>query len=85
MPNWEKTVNIKHLLTNIDDNGEARKIAHKISDILEEQLTPTRFNSWELQDIIDMFDDSTGLDDTNNALTALYDWADENRVWLGVK
>lgn len=76
--NWKKTVDIKPLLVEVedDDNQGAQRVAQSISTLLKASLP-------EYPDI-DHFEEVTDVEDCNEALDRLYNWADKNLVWLGI-
>lgn len=91
MARWIKTLNIKDLLSEDNSPEEARRLAGEISTRLR-TLPPGMLNDREMQGILEAFGEisETGavqtesVDEFNNVLTMLYDWADVNRVWLGI-
>ena len=78
MTNWKRTVNIKDL---IDPLQTADVVALCIRDRL---IGAFGAPDQELADILVMFEDVETVEDCDFALARLYDWADLNRVWLGV-
>lgn len=77
---WAKTVNIKKCFllfeSNFDDN-RAREVALAIADVLTKELP-------EYPNIED-FKEVATIDEVDEVLSYLYDWADDHRVWLGGK
>lgn len=90
MAKWHHTVNIKDLLTTDESPDEARRIAAEIRSRLL-TLPPGLRNDPDMSDILEGFDEiahagsyqAHDVDEFNNVLDMLYDWADYNRVWLG--
>lgn len=79
MANWTKTVDIKPHLLAIEDDEDyqgAQIVAQSLVTLLKEKLP-------EYPDIAH-FEDVQDVEDCNEALDRLYDWADENLVWLGL-
>jgi len=78
---WNRTVNIKDLLS-AEETPEAIKAAadgiiERLPDAPTKQLAKAR-------DMADA-DPETALLVFNDGLNRVYDWADANRVWLGLK
>ncbi len=79
MTDWKRSVNIKDLL---DPSQDADVVALQIRDRLIDAFgAPDQ----ELADILVMFEDVETVEDCDATLERLYDWADENCVWLGLK
>ena len=78
MTRWRRTVNIKHLL---DPSQSA--------DIVADNIRIRLVNAFgspdpELADIITDLSSVGSVEECNGMLDRLYDWADANRVWLGL-
>ncbi len=84
MPNWKRTVDIKNL---IDPSQPADVVALNIHNKLIKTLNGSspfgRFDM-EFASILADFEDVETDEDCDAVLVRLYDWADENRVWLGL-
>lgn len=92
-PVWDRTVKIRHLLTEEDSPENAAKVGAAIASILRAKL-PSRWfdpHSDEFDDDIDEIAyemsridaaDPKALDSVNLLIDELYDWADANRVWI---
>ncbi len=78
MTNWKRTVNIKEF---IDPSQTADVVALQIRDRL---IGVFGSPDQELADILVMFEKVETVEDCDAVLARLYDWADENRVWLGL-
>ena len=78
---WRKTVNIKPLL---DPSEPASVVAKRIAEKLQLGLGADQ-DAWAMQEIIARFNDAEDVEEVDNILDDLYDWADANRVWLGLK
>lgn len=83
---WRKTVNIKDLLGD-DESPEA--VVRAASQMVQRlrRAFPDPDNA--LEDIIAEFNDIDTTDKQplllfNDTLDSLYDWADSNRIWLGL-
>lgn len=96
LPVWAYHIRIKHLLDYDDPTDEtAIEIAGKLESILRKHLPEKLFNdndddyNEDLVEVCEFLHDianrqcDNSLDDFNNALTILYDFADYNRIWLG--
>lgn len=81
---WRKTVNIKPFIGEDTSDTGAQTAARNVRALLQEQLQSDLNVSAELRNIIDAFGSVVTCDDFNGSLEALYDWADDNRVWLGL-
>ena len=84
--NWRKTVNIKDLLTDDDSPENCVRVASVIVERLRKAFPEPPDN---LEWILDEFEDISADDKRpsvlfNDTLESLYDWADAERVWLGL-
>ena len=79
MVRWGKTVNIKDLL---DPSQTADVVAMHIRGRLINAFGSPDF---ELADIIVDFESVGTVEECDDVLERLYDWADVNDVWLGLK
>ncbi len=82
MKRWNRTVNIKPFITEDDSDAAAQKCATSIKALLV-RLIPSYDNGLQL--VLDSLEEAKTCDDVNCALDSLYDWADANNVWLGLK
>ena len=86
MTKWRKTVNIKDLLGDDESPEEVVRVAAAIVGRLNKAFPDPDYG---LEDIISEFEDIR-VDDKrpcllfNDTLSSLYDWADAERVWLGL-
>ena len=78
MSNWKRTVDIKGL---IDPSQPVDIVADNIRIRLLEAFGSPDF---ELAEILIDFEDVGTVEECDEILVRLYDWADENRVWLGL-
>ena len=78
MPNWKRTVDIKGL---IDPSQTADVVALQIRGRLIDAFDVPDF---ELAEILIDFGGVDTVEECDVVLVRLYDWADENRVWLGL-
>lgn len=78
--NWEvKVRGIKELLTDDNSNENAIKVGEKIYDILTSQRYAKYFEEF------DYLNDFICIDyvyQLNGVLSLLYDYADENLIWI---
>lgn len=80
MSKWKKTINIKDLLTEEETPEAIKRAADGIIERLP-STAPTR-RLVKARAMADS-DPETALLLFNDGLGYVYDWADENRVWLG--
>ncbi len=78
MPGWRRTVNIKDL---IDPSLPANVVADNIRTRLANAFS---LPDVVLADIIADFGGVGNVEECDGVLARLYDWADANRVWLGL-
>ena len=79
MKRWTKTVNIKPF---IDETQPADVVAERIrAKLVKAFPTP----DLTLDIIITDLEEVQTVDDCDDILERLYDWADANDVWLGLK
>ena len=82
MARWTKTVNIKPFITEDDSDVAARRCATGIRALLVENVIDY---DYDFQSILDDLEAVETCEDVSYTLNALYDWADANNVWLGLK
>ena len=78
MRRWKRTVHIKDL---IDQTQTADVVALHIRDRLIGAFGSPDFT---LADIITDFETVSTVEECDDVLERLYDWADANDVWLGL-
>ena len=89
---WQKTIDIKKDLYS--DNLSLKEKAQKIYNLLKSELESSdsqstkrlRVFSLDLEAGLDLLEEAGEVDDVelfDEGLALIYDWADENRVWLG--
>lgn len=88
MPEWRKTVRLKQLLSHDAEipSSVLRETALKFAERLKRE--PEYETDIDLLTIVDQFEDIAEADDAtlqdfNDLLAELYDWADAERVWIG--
>ena len=85
MSKWKRMVNIKPLIGEDSSDSGAQECARNISALLQDKLMDLLTHDNDLADIVDAFGAVETCDDVNSALDELYDWADHNLIWLGLK
>lgn len=91
MQRWRKTIDIKPLIYRDQSNtdpvyvaGLGKEVAYTIrTNITGTDWTISLEDALETMEEIDP-DDDHAVDMFNGALSELYDWADRERVWLGI-
>jgi hypothetical protein len=82
MTNWRYTLDIKPALRLYDERGfEASR--DKVVGILRTSRDYVD-GSGELYWLVAELEDAQNVSDFNNVLSAVYDWADDESVWLGL-
>ena len=74
---WLRKVNIKQFLTSGGGDREAKRVAQLMAAYIAKRLPEYA--------LCDQFRMAETQDSLNDALEHLYDWADEHRVWLGLR
>lgn len=98
-PIWSRRIKIKHLIGEDTTEEGAARVANAIATALRQQLPPHWLETgpdmdFDLIEVVEGMesvtptsyaddDDFTVLEDLNNMLGSLYDWADRQRVWIG--
>ena len=82
MTNWRYTCDIKQHFMYGDFT---EKDFPKCRDAIVAELKTARDFStdYELEEIVEWLEDAPDLDEFNAVLSNLYDWADDNLVWMG--
>lgn len=82
--NWKHHIKIKHLFTEQEDADSIRASMNQIADVLAKEPAFSRFTKLpRFRHIPDGDDVITPLQYANRLLDALYDYADENAIWIG--
>lgn len=92
MAKWNYTCDIKQHMKefgDLDSLGakEVRKIVNDIKTELSKLPEKLRDDGYEFSNAIEVLDEAANTGDVevlDDALEQLYDWADDNRVWLGI-
>jgi hypothetical protein len=89
MGNWVTTVEVNSILKNFDcsSDEEAHAMLTKIADLMEPLIDSPFLDEaardsldWVVEDLRQCYE----MEEGEYVLSALYDWADEHRVWLGI-
>lgn len=86
MPHWRREIRLKQWLSTDDSPANAREVAGKVAERLKQELG-LDYEEIDLIPIIDEFEgiaesSDADVDDFNDVLAQLYDWADRERVWI---
>lgn len=82
MPTWLNRVKVKHLFTEATDFDNVQASMNAIADILDKTNCFARFDTRPFR-AIPTGDDVFGpVDYANRLLGRMYDFADDNRIWL---
>ena len=91
MANWQATVDIKRFINDGDSDTANYQRCEKIAAAL--RSSPFVMKTYGGDELVEQFEDASktyqldGDDDAellNDCLHDLYDWADRERVWLGL-
>ena len=76
MTNWKHTLKITHLFTEKEDTESIRESMNKIADVIENKDFLEDFDYvWD-------FRGEDNLEEANNLINELYDYCDENKIWI---
>jgi hypothetical protein len=91
MRRWRETIDIKPLIHRDQMNTDPGYVANLGKEVASLIRTKTVETDWSmsLEDALETMEDIDPEDDDaadmfNGALSELYDWADRERIWLGV-
>lgn len=77
MANWDHKVAIKHLFTDDEDDASVQAAMKAIYNVLQKETCFARFY------FLEFFKSNTlDIDEANELLDKLYDYADVNRIWI---
>ena len=82
MANWKKTILIKHLLGEGTEGEDIKKLVEGILEALKNEPTAPKEGFNKAIEAIST-DQDYALFLVNQAMDSLYDWADNNRIWIG--
>lgn len=91
MAGWRKTIDIKKLINRDPENIDPAYVAalgEEVAALLLRETTEEE-KTFGLMSMIEAFEDIDPTDENavgvfNNELSNLYDWADDERIWLGL-
>ncbi len=84
MGRWNHTVKIKHLFSDEKDHASVQECMSAVADVLEQDTAFIGFRLFSKFRAIPQGDEFFGPQDyANKLLDALYDYADEHRIWIG--
>lgn len=82
MARWLYHVKIKHLFVEQEDHASIQASMNAIANVLAGELCFSRFNTTKFR-AIPAGDDVFGpVDYANRLLAGLYNYADDNRIWI---
>lgn len=89
MARWIKTVDIKDLLTDDDSPENAVKVGLAMAERLRSRLAGYLDDDPDFEEIVNDFEavgdaQQFALSAFNDTMNRLYDWADGERIWLGI-
>ena len=82
MANWKKTIKLKHLLSDRRDAEAIKALANGALEALKDEPTAPIEHFKNALEMADMKPE-VALLLVNGAMENLYDWADDNSVWIG--
>lgn len=84
--NWKYTVDIKDLHDGFNENKlSIVEVAHGVAAKLKELKNKSSLNFEPISDAIyalEVFDETLTANDYDDILSDVYDWADNNKVWI---
>ena len=84
MANWKFEVKIKHLCTEKEDYDSVQKSMNAIADVLTKERFFYGFHGLSKFHKIPKGNKVFGpVDYANKLMDELYDYADDNRIWIG--
>lgn len=82
MPNWTHRVQLKHLFCKEEDHESIQTTMNAIADIIGEHRCFDNFCVEDFREIPQGDQFFGPADYANKMLDAMYDYADENRIWI---
>ncbi len=84
MTTWKYEVNIKDLL-DVDEptDADANRIGVTIAARLTQAFSARMEDDTQLEDIVQAMEEIADVEDFDNILENLYDYADAEGIWLG--
>lgn len=80
MGRWVRTIGIDHLITTDTTSGGIIKASEALIDLLTKEGAPMRLIAKAKAEALE--DPEAALALFNSGLNRIYDWADENRIWV---
>lgn len=82
MANWRTKVKMTHLFTDEEDHETVQKTMNQVADILESTPAFRMFNSKQFRNIPEGDDFFQPIDYANKLINKMYDYADDNSIWI---
>lgn len=82
MTNWRHNVKISHLFTKNDDHESLQKSMNDIADVLQKEPCFFRFNCSKFRKLPVGDDIISPADYANRLVQRMYDYADQNSIWI---
>lgn len=82
MSNWKTNLDLKDVWTAHD---EERMTTSEVAAAVSERLAEQFPEDDEIEAIVEQFQAVEDVEEFNNAMSDLYDWADEARCWIGTR
>jgi len=79
---WRAKVKVKHLFTEDEDHESVQKNMNEVADALENSRQFLGFNTKRFRAIPAGDDFFKPTDYANKLLGDMYDYADQNRIWI---
>ncbi len=84
MKRWILRIDIKECITDDDGDAAAEYAIMSIRELISTAIPESwRQNFGDIDAILSEMEDVDDMNWANSILESLYDWADENSVWLG--
>ena len=82
--NWQHKIRLKHLLTKSEKWENLQESMNKIADVLDNEPRFIRFGTKCFRQVPkdDELEVLTPLDYCNKLINMLYDYADDNAIWV---
>ena len=80
--NWNNEIKIKHLLTEKEDLKSIQASMNNIADVIHSNSAFNSFNTSLFRNIPVGDEFFKPVDYANELMDRMYDFADENRIWI---
>jgi hypothetical protein len=80
--NWKHTIKVKHLFTDDYDDAVVKNSMGAIADELAKHPYMKEFDATLFRKLPDSNEFATTLEMANKLLNKLYDFADDNGIWI---